>query len=73
MSPHILTGHCVVPVGEIEEGRVHQSFSFSNEGFLTASFKPDGSDMKIIELSKLSLSFTPGDEERTFSIEFLPE
>lgn len=69
MSPHVLTGHLVVPVDET--GRVHQSFEFSNEGFLTASFKPDGSDMQIIKLSNLSLSFTPGDEERTFSIEFL--
>ena len=72
MSPHILTSHCVIPADETETGRVHQSFSFSNESFLTASFKPDGSDMQVIELSNLSLSFIPGDEERTFSIEFLP-
>ncbi|WP_147406530.1 hypothetical protein [Pseudomonas reidholzensis] len=70
VSPHFLTGHVSVPVDEA--GRVHEAFEFSNGGFLKASLKPDGSDMQVIELSRLSLSFNPGEEEGTFSLEFFP-
>lgn len=67
-SPHSLMSHASSP--DDVDGRVYQHFEFSNGGILAATFKSDGSDMQILELSKLSLSFIPGDEDRTFSIEF---
>lgn len=70
LSPHFLINHVSTPVDDA--GRVYQVFEFSNEGFLKASWKPDGSDMQVIELSNLSLSFIPGEEEGTFSLEFFP-
>ena len=71
MSPHFLLNH----VGDtVRDGdRAYQTLEFSNEGVFKASWKPDGSDMQIIELSKLSLAFIPGEEGHTFSIEFSPE
>lgn len=71
LSPHFL----VSQVGDTvcDGDRAYQTLEFSNEGVFKASWKPDGSDMRIIELSKLSLAFIPGEEGQTFSIEFYPE
>ena len=71
MSPDFLVGDISNPVRE--GNRAVQTLEFSNGGVFKASWKPDGTDMQIIEISKLSLNFIPGEEERTFSIEISPE
>ncbi|AZC95869.1 hypothetical protein [Pseudomonas chlororaphis] len=70
MSPHFLLDNVTTPTHS--EGRVHQALSFSNGGVFKASWKPDGTDMKVIELSNLALDFLPGSEEGTYSLEFSP-
>ncbi|WP_409268769.1 hypothetical protein [Pseudomonas sp. KCJK9044] len=70
MSPHFLLDNVTTPT-QID-GRVHQSLSFSNGGIFKASWKIDGTDLKIIELSKLALEFLPDTEEGTYSLEFSP-
>lgn len=71
MSPHFLLGELSNPV--LEDDRAVQTLEFSNGGLLKASWNPDGTDMKVIELTKLSLSFIPGDEDFTFHVEIFPE
>lgn len=70
MSPHFLVDNVTTP--RHEKGRVYQALSFSNGGVFNASWKLDGSDMKITEVSKLALEFLPESEEGAFSLEFHP-
>ncbi|WP_202602934.1 hypothetical protein [Pseudomonas protegens] len=70
MSPYFLLDNVTTP--RHEEGRVYQALSFSNGGVFKASWKLDGSDMKVAECSKLVIEFLPENEESTFSLEFRP-